>query len=66
MMSQNRTSEIDRKREQQDLECDLKAHLEILLVHEKLNRIRESEFLDLKNRLARIEALLIEQNRKPR
>ena len=60
MMSQNRASEIDRKRAQQDLDCDLQAHLEIQLVHEKLNKFRSVELLDLKVKLDRIEKLLLD------
>lgn len=60
MMSQNRASEIDRKRAQQDLDCDLQAHLEIKLVHEKLNKFREVELLELRMKLERIEKLLLD------
>lgn len=60
MMSQNRASDIDRKRAQQDLDCDLRASLEIQLLHEKLNQFRAEELADLKVRLERIEKLLLE------
>jgi uncharacterized membrane protein len=61
MMSQNRSSEIDRQRAQQDLDCDLKSQLEIELVHDKLNRLREREFLEIKASLDRIEAFLAQK-----
>ena len=46
-MSQNRQSTIDRDKAQQDLDCDLKAEIEIELLHEKLDSLREREIADL-------------------
>ncbi|MEG3973241.1 DUF1003 domain-containing protein [Microcoleus sp. herbarium8] len=60
MMSQNRAGDIDRKRAQQDLNCDLQAFLEIQLVHEILNKFEAEELIDLKARLERIEGLLLD------
>jgi uncharacterized membrane protein len=48
LMSQNRQSSIDRDKAQLDLDCDLKAELEIELLHEKLDSLREIEIADLK------------------
>ena len=48
LMSQNRQSIVDRDKAQQDLDCDLKAELEIELLHEKLDSLREREIADLK------------------
>ncbi len=43
LMSQNRQSTIDRDKAQQDLDCDMKAEMEIELLHEKLDSLRERE-----------------------
>jgi uncharacterized membrane protein len=43
LMSQNRQSEIDRDRAQQDLDCDIKAELGIELLHEKLDSLKDRE-----------------------
>jgi uncharacterized membrane protein len=47
LMSQNRQSEIDRQKAQQDLDCDLKAELEIELLHTKLDNLRDGEIAEL-------------------
>jgi uncharacterized membrane protein len=47
LMSQNRQSIIDRSKAQQDLDCDLKAEMEIELLHLKLDSLREREIADL-------------------
>jgi uncharacterized membrane protein len=48
LMSQNRQSIIDRDKAQQDLDCDIKAEMEIELLHDKLDSLREREIADLK------------------
>lgn len=48
LMSQNRQSTIDRNKAQQDLDCDLKAEIEIELLHEKLDSLREREIAELR------------------
>jgi uncharacterized membrane protein len=48
LMSQNRQSIIDRDKAQQDLDCDMKAEMEIELLHDKLDSLREREIADLK------------------
>jgi uncharacterized membrane protein len=53
LMSQNRQSVIDREKAQQDLDCDVKAEMEIELLHEKLDSLREREIAELKNQLDR-------------
>ncbi len=65
LMSQNRQSEIDRQKAQQDLDCDLKAELEIELLHAKLDNLREREIAELNRMLQqqsetiqRLEAML--------
>jgi uncharacterized membrane protein len=53
LMSQNRQSTIDRDKAQQDLDCDLKAEMEIELLHEKLDSLRDREITDLQLALER-------------
>ncbi len=43
MMSQNRAAVHDRLRAEQDYEVNLKAELEIMALHEKLDRLRTEE-----------------------
>jgi uncharacterized membrane protein len=47
MMSQNRQSELDRKHAENDYEINVKAELEIELLHEKLDLMKEQELLQL-------------------
>jgi len=47
MMSQNRQSEIDRKRAIDDYEINCKAELEIELLHEKMDLLRDQEIARL-------------------
>jgi uncharacterized membrane protein len=47
MMSQNRQSEIDRRRAENDYEINVKAELEIELLHEKIDVLKERELLTL-------------------
>ena len=47
MMSQNRQSELDRKHAQTDYEINVKAELEIELLHEKIDLLKEEELLAL-------------------
>jgi uncharacterized membrane protein len=68
LMSQNRQSTIDRENAQQDLDCDIKAEMEIELLHEKLDALRGKEIADLyqlvqsqSETIARIEKLLTNQ-----
>ena len=44
MMSQNRQGEIDRMQAQNDYEVNIKAELEILQLHEKINELRENDW----------------------
>jgi uncharacterized membrane protein len=61
MMSQNRQSEMDRKHAESDYEINVKAELEIELLHEKIDILKEQELLDLTQAVrtltARVEAL---------
>ena len=47
MMSQNRQQDIDRKEAAADYQINIKAELEIELLHEKLDELREKEVLSL-------------------
>ncbi len=47
MMSQNRQSELDRRHAQNDYEVNVKAELEIELLHDKIDILKERELLAL-------------------
>ncbi len=47
MMSQNRQATIDRQNAQHDYEVNMKAELEIELLHDKMNLLREQEIVTL-------------------
>ncbi|MDP3295196.1 MAG: DUF1003 domain-containing protein [Nevskia sp.] len=47
MMSQNRQSAKDRKAAEHDYEVNLKAELEILGLHQKVDKLREQQWLEL-------------------
>jgi uncharacterized membrane protein len=51
MMSQNRQADVDRKEARHDSEVNLKAELEIELLHDKMNLLRGQEIVELKNLL---------------
>ncbi len=68
LMSQNRQSEIDRLRAKQDLDCDIKAELEIELLHEKLDHLKDIQIIELQQLLMqqsetiqRLEELLMQR-----
>jgi uncharacterized membrane protein len=68
MMSQNRQSDIDRQRAEHDYQVNVKAELEIELLHDKINMLREVEMLELtqmvreqKQQLQRLEELLLQR-----
>ena len=46
MMSQNRQSDIDRKEAKHDYEVNLKAELEVELMHDKINALRQQVIPD--------------------
>lgn len=47
MMSQNRQADIDRRKAEKDYDVNLKAELEIELLHQKIDLLRETEILKL-------------------
>jgi uncharacterized membrane protein len=47
LMSQNRQSEKDRVNAEHDYEVNLKAELEIMLLHDKMDQLREGQWREL-------------------
>ncbi|MEO7938704.1 MAG: DUF1003 domain-containing protein [Burkholderiaceae bacterium] len=47
LMSNNRQSEKDRAHAEHDYEVNLKAEMEIMLLHEKLDQLRQQQWTDL-------------------
>jgi uncharacterized membrane protein len=47
MMSQNRQQDVDRKKAESDYNVNIKAELEIELLHQKIDELREKEILAL-------------------
>ena len=65
LMSQNRQSEKDRLNAEHDYEVNLKAELEIMLLHEKVDLLREgqwSELISIQKEQLRLLGHLIEKN----
>ena len=58
MMSQNRQSEIDRRRAEHDYRINVKAELEIELLHNKIDALREQEIVQLLGIIRRLSAHL--------
>jgi uncharacterized membrane protein len=56
MMSQNRQAAIDRAEAQHDYQINAKAELEIELLHQKLDLLRETEVSELIQVIRRLEA----------
>ena len=54
MMSQNRLAETDRRRADDDYEINVKAELEIELLHEKVDLLREQELKALADSVQRL------------
>jgi len=58
MMSQNRQQDIDRKEAESDHQINIKAELEIELLHQKIDQLREKEVLMLTQAISDLTALL--------
>jgi uncharacterized membrane protein len=58
MMSQNRQQDIDRKQAENDYKINIKAELEIELLHQKLDQLREKEVLALTQAIENLTAKL--------
>ena len=59
MMSQNRQQDIDRKAAENDHQINIKAELEIELLHQKLDQLRETEVLYLTKAVTELTELLM-------
>jgi len=66
MMSQNRLSEQDRRHAETDYEINVKAELEIELLHQKIDELREKEVLTLSQAVADLSELLQRQGGAPK
>lgn len=55
LMSQNRAAAMDRKRAEDDYHVNLKAELEIELLHQKIDLMREQEIVKLTEALQRLQ-----------
>jgi len=58
MMSQNRQQDIDRRAAEHDHQINIKAELEIELLHQKLDQLRETEVLYLTQAVKELATLL--------
>ncbi len=58
MMSQNRQQDIDRRAAENDYRINIKAELEIELLHQKLDQLRETEVTRLTEAVSDLAALL--------
>jgi uncharacterized membrane protein len=58
MMSQNRQQDIDRQSAEHDHQINIKAELEIELLHQKLDQLRETEVLYLTQAVKELTGLL--------
>ena len=63
MMAQNRQSDIDRMKAQQDYDINLKAELEIELLHQKIDLMREQEIARLTRLVEELGEALIEKKK---
>lgn len=61
MMAQNRQQDIDRKQAQNDYQINIKAELEIELLHQKLDELREKEVVFLTQAIEDLTLLLRER-----
>jgi uncharacterized membrane protein len=58
LMSQNREQEIDRQAAQEDYRINIKAELEIELLHQKIDALREQEVLALTHAVQQLTEML--------
>lgn len=66
MMSQNRQQDIDRKAAEHDYQVNVKAELEIELLHQKIDELREKEVLALSESVKQLIALLQTAGPRPK
>jgi uncharacterized membrane protein len=62
MMSQNRQQDIDRQSAEHDYHVNIKAELEIELLHRKIDALRENEVLQLTDAVKSLTAQLSSRN----
>lgn len=62
MMSQNRQQDIDRREAANDYKINIKAELEIELLHQKIDEMREKELLQLTQAFGELTELLKRQS----
>jgi uncharacterized membrane protein len=65
MMSQNRQQDVDRRRAENDYQINIKAELEIELLHQKIDQLRETEVLQLSGAVQELTAMLHKAESKP-
>ena len=65
MMSQNRQQDIDRKAAEHDYQVNIKAELEIELLHQKIDELREKEVLSLSESIRQLTEQLRKANAQP-
>ena len=65
MMSQNRQQDIDRKEAETDHQVNIKAELEIELLHQKIDQLREKEVLYLTETIRDLTELLHKSKIEP-
>ncbi len=65
MMSQNRQQDVDRKAAEHDYQVNVKAELEIELLHQKIDELRGKEVLSLTESVKQLTALLGKANISP-
>ena len=58
MMSQNRQQDIDRQKAENDFQVNVKAELEIELLHQKIDELRENEVVNLTAAVKELTAML--------
>jgi uncharacterized membrane protein len=65
MMSQNRQSEIDRRNAEHDYQINVKAELEIELLHNKIDSLRDQEIMKLINIIEDLSTRLADTGAQP-
>jgi uncharacterized membrane protein len=65
MMSQNRQQDIDRRSAEHDHQINIKAELEIELLHQKIDQLRETEVLYLTEAVKELTGLLRQAKIEP-
>ena len=58
MMSQNRQQDVDRQKAENDFQVNVKAELEIELLHQKIDELRETEVVNLTAAVKELTAML--------